>query len=136
MPFTDLQLQTLDDKGNHIRHFYVQPTAAIGSKIRINEPIGFLQDLQLKYRKGDSINSTGEAVHETDIPNHMHLDVMFGSSIAYGIGCFGVDALGGGDHFNLQLAIIFSTPAYVYMGLRQIGKGVDAWVSKKANSNG
>ena len=69
-------LQITDTKGNHIRHFYVLPAIEVGTKVSINEPIGFLQDLQLKYRKGDKISQSGDAVHQTDIPSHMHLEVM------------------------------------------------------------
>jgi hypothetical protein len=56
------------------------------------------------------------------------------ATIAYCIGCFGVEALTGTDLFSIYLAGIISGPAFAYMGLRQIGKGLDAWVTKQGNS--
>ena len=52
------------------------------------------------------------------------------ATIAYCIGCFGVQALSGDSLFSFDIATVIAAPAYSYLGLRQIGKGIDSFTGR------
>lgn len=52
------------------------------------------------------------------------------ATVAYCIGCFGVQALNGDNLFSFDIAAIMAAPAYSYLGLRQIGKGIDSFTGR------
>ena len=52
------------------------------------------------------------------------------STIAYCVGCFGVQSISGDDIFNSYIAMILSAPAWAYLGLRTGDKITAALASK------
>lgn len=54
------------------------------------------------------------------------------ATIAYCLGCFGVLAINGDDMFNGSIAMILSSPAWAYLGLRTTDKISTAW-KERAN---
>ena len=53
------------------------------------------------------------------------------ATIAYCIGCFGVQAIAGEDLFNVYVAGILSAPAWTYLGMRTGDKFADAMKVRK-----
>ena len=49
------------------------------------------------------------------------------ATIAYCIGCFGVQAITGNDMFDWMIASILSSPAWAYLGFRTGDKWAEAW---------
>lgn len=53
-------------------------------------------------------------------------------TICYCIGCFGVHAINGQDLFNAYIAMVLSSPAWAYLGLRTTDKFSQAWKERGA----
>lgn len=60
-------IQITDNKGNHVRLFYVEPMVVIGTFIEKGAPTGILENLQVRYHKDDT--------HGRPIPNHCHVEI-------------------------------------------------------------
>lgn len=54
------------------------------------------------------------------------------ATIAYCIGCFGVQAITGDNLFAITIAGILSAPAWAYLGLRTGDKAAEAWKMRKS----
>ena len=61
-------VEVIDSIGNHIRHFYIEPTVDIGQTIRIGQSIGSAQNLAKRYKADDC--------HTSDMPNHIHFEIV------------------------------------------------------------
>lgn len=97
-------------------------------KIRLEDLQKEHEQTQTTIRSGD--NSTDERIRMT---RPKMANQSWVATIAYCIGAFGVRVVSGEDLFDPYIAMILSSPAWAYLGLRTTDKFSNAW---KDRANG
>ena len=117
-----------------LRELAIQESADIRQHIRAMHELD-LQDKQAEHsetqktiRAGDSNLDKVVRMVRPDMAKQS-----WKATIAYCLCCMVVKAFGT-DIWSSELAAIIAGPAYGYLGLRQLGKGIDAFVTKQANA--
>lgn len=121
-------LQTDPQTKVKLKELYYKNEDAVRNHIETMERLR-LEDEQSEHtqtqetiRSGD--NATDKYVRRT---RPQMAKQSWTATIAYCIGCFGVDAITSNDIFNVYIAVFLSTPAWAYLGLRTGDKFANAW---------
>ena len=83
------------------------------------------EQTQLTIRQGDTSNDERIRMVRPTMAKQSWL-----ATICYCIGCFGIHAINGEDIFNAYIAMMLSSPAWAYLGLRTTDKFSQAWKEK------